>query len=62
VSELKDYEHHVVLQSANLADTVTGVLELAKIAYDRGQQSDWSMAVPFYGQHPIINTSKPAQP
>ncbi len=53
--------HHIVLQSANLANTVVGVLALAKIAHDRGQQADWSMALPFYGQHPIINTSKPAQ-
>jgi tRNA threonylcarbamoyl adenosine modification protein YeaZ len=61
VAELQDYHHHVVLQSANLADTVVGVLALAKIAHDQGQQSDWSMALPFYGQHPIINSSKPAQ-
>jgi tRNA threonylcarbamoyl adenosine modification protein YeaZ len=48
--------HHIIPQSANLADTVAGVLALARIAYDRGERPDWSSAVPFYGQHPIVNS------
>jgi tRNA threonylcarbamoyl adenosine modification protein YeaZ len=47
---------HTVLQSANLADTVVGILALAQIAYDRGERPDWSLALPFYGQHPVINS------
>jgi tRNA A37 threonylcarbamoyladenosine modification protein TsaB len=49
--------HHIVQQSANLADTVVGVLALARMAYDRGDRPNWSMAVPFYGQHPVVNSS-----
>jgi tRNA threonylcarbamoyl adenosine modification protein YeaZ len=49
--------HHVIPQSANLADTVVGVLALARIAYDRGERPDWSNAIPFYGQHPIVTLS-----
>jgi tRNA threonylcarbamoyl adenosine modification protein YeaZ len=49
--------HHVVAQSANLADTVVGVLALARMAFDRGERPGWSIAVPFYGQHPVINSS-----
>jgi tRNA threonylcarbamoyl adenosine modification protein YeaZ len=49
--------HHVIPQSANLADTVVGVLALARIAYDRGERPDWSNAIPFYGQHPIVTSS-----
>ena len=49
--------HHIIPQSANLADTVVGVLALARIAYDRAERPDWSTAIPFYGQHPIVNSS-----
>jgi hypothetical protein len=34
-----------------------GVLALARIAYDRGERPDWSTAIPFYGQHPIVTSS-----
>jgi tRNA threonylcarbamoyl adenosine modification protein YeaZ len=49
--------HHIIPQSANLADTVVGVLALARIAADRGERPDWSNAIPFYGQHPIVTSS-----
>jgi tRNA threonylcarbamoyl adenosine modification protein YeaZ len=49
--------HHIIPQSANLADTVVGVLALAQIAYDRGERPEWSNAIPFYGQHPIVTSS-----
>jgi tRNA threonylcarbamoyl adenosine modification protein YeaZ len=49
--------HHVIPQSANLADTVVGVLDLARMAFDRGERPDWSMAIPFYGQHPVVMSS-----
>jgi tRNA threonylcarbamoyl adenosine modification protein YeaZ len=47
--------HQQIPQSANLADSVVGVLALARMAIDRGDRPDWSMAIPFYGQHPIVN-------
>jgi tRNA threonylcarbamoyl adenosine modification protein YeaZ len=46
--------HYVIPQATNLADTVVGVLALARIAADRGERPDWSNAIPFYGQHPIV--------
>jgi tRNA threonylcarbamoyl adenosine modification protein YeaZ len=57
LAHLNPSYHHTVAQSANLADTVLGVLALARIAYDRGERPQWSMALPFYGQHPVVNSS-----
>jgi tRNA threonylcarbamoyl adenosine modification protein YeaZ len=57
LADLHPAHHHSIPQSANLADTVVGVLSLAQIACDRGDRPDWSMAVPFYGQHPIVTSS-----
>ena len=48
--------HHVISQSANLAHTVVGVADLARIAYSQGERPDWSIALPFYGQHPVFNS------
>lgn len=56
LARLNPVDCHSIPQSANLADTVTGVLDLARIAYDRGERPDWSLALPFYGQHPVINS------
>jgi tRNA threonylcarbamoyl adenosine modification protein YeaZ len=56
LAQFQPAHHHTIPQSANLADTVTGVLALARIAYDRGDRPDWSTALPFYGQHPIVNS------
>jgi tRNA threonylcarbamoyl adenosine modification protein YeaZ len=39
--------------SENLADTVSGVLDLAQAAYDAGERPHWSMGLPFYGQDPV---------
>jgi tRNA threonylcarbamoyl adenosine modification protein YeaZ len=50
--------HHQIDRSANLSATVRGVWELAQIAYRKGQRPDWSMALPFYGQHPIVLQDK----
>lgn len=58
--ELAKYQpthHHVIPQSANLTDTVTGILALARMEYDRGKRPHWSTALPFYGQHPVINST-----
>ena len=57
LAHFQPLHHHIIPQSANLADTVVGVLALAQIAYDRAERPDWSTAIPFYGQHPIVNSS-----
>jgi len=57
LAQIQPLHHHTVPQSANLATTVAGVLALARMEYDRGKLPHWSMAVPFYGQHPVINQS-----
>ncbi|WP_373542913.1 tRNA (adenosine(37)-N6)-threonylcarbamoyltransferase complex dimerization subunit type 1 TsaB [Chamaesiphon sp.] len=57
LAQLQPSYHHTVPQSANLAHTVAGVLALARLEYDRGQRPHWSLAVPFYGQHPVINSA-----
>ena len=57
LADLNPDYHHIIPQSANLADTVVGVLALARISYDRGERPDWSNAIPFYGQHPVVTSS-----
>jgi tRNA threonylcarbamoyl adenosine modification protein YeaZ len=47
--------HHQIDRAANLSNTVVGVWQLAQIAYSRGEQSGWSLALPFYGQHPVFH-------
>jgi tRNA threonylcarbamoyl adenosine modification protein YeaZ len=37
--------------------TVEGVWKLAQISYNRAERPDWSLALPFYGQHPIFHPS-----
>jgi tRNA threonylcarbamoyl adenosine modification protein YeaZ len=48
--------HHQVDRAANLAGTVEGVWKLAQIADSRSVRPDWSLALPFYGQHPVFHT------
>ncbi len=48
--------HHQLDRAANLAGTVAGVWKLAQIAYSRAEHPDWSLALPFYGQHPIFHS------
>ncbi len=57
LAQLQPSHHHTVPQSASLADTIVGVLALARREYDRGVRPHWSMAVPFYGQHPVIGAA-----
>jgi tRNA threonylcarbamoyl adenosine modification protein YeaZ len=57
LAQIEPTEHQVIPQAANLTDTVVGVLALARSAYDRGERPDWSTALPFYGQHPVIESS-----
>lgn len=39
----------------NLGSSVTSILELASLDWQRGLLPDWSEALPFYGQHPVDN-------
>jgi tRNA threonylcarbamoyl adenosine modification protein YeaZ len=55
LARIKPDRHHIIAQAANLADTVSGVWDLARIAYNQGQRPDWTTALPFYGQHPVFN-------
>jgi tRNA threonylcarbamoyl adenosine modification protein YeaZ len=48
--------HHIIDRSANLADTVTGVWDLARIACSQTHCPHWTTALPFYGQHPVFNS------
>lgn len=57
LAELNPLHHHTVALSANLANTVLGVQALARIAYECGERPPWSLALPFYGQHPVVNSS-----
>ena len=57
LAQIDPTHHHVIPQSANLTDTVVGVLTLGRMGYDRGDRPHWSTALPFYGQHPVINSS-----
>ncbi|AFY95413.1 tRNA (adenosine(37)-N6)-threonylcarbamoyltransferase complex dimerization subunit type 1 TsaB [Chamaesiphon minutus] len=54
LAEVPPVHHEIVPQSANLADTVRGVIALARMAYDRQERPQWAQALPFYGQHPVI--------
>jgi tRNA threonylcarbamoyl adenosine modification protein YeaZ len=55
--QLQPSHHHYVPQSANLADTVVGVLALARMAEACGERPHWTTALPFYGQHPVVASS-----
>ena len=57
LAQVAPTHHHTIPQSANLTDTVVGVLALARSEYDRGERPHWSTALPFYGQHPVVESS-----
>jgi tRNA threonylcarbamoyl adenosine modification protein YeaZ len=58
VADLQPQQHQIVPQSANLADTVRSVWSLAQLAYNQGQRPHWSSVLPFYGQHPVVMSTK----
>jgi tRNA threonylcarbamoyl adenosine modification protein YeaZ len=39
--------------AAGTADSVTGVMALACVRWERGDRPEWSSVMPFYGQHPV---------
>ena len=46
-------DYQVIEAKSGLAATVTSVLQLAHLDWQRGQRPNWSEALPFYGQHPV---------
>jgi tRNA threonylcarbamoyl adenosine modification protein YeaZ len=58
LAEIQPQQHQIVPQSANLADTVSSIWSLARLAYNRGQRPHWSSVLPFYGQHPVVMSTQ----
>lgn len=46
-------DYQLIEAQFGLAATVTSVLQLAYLDWQRGQRPNWSEALPFYGQHPV---------
>ncbi|MBH8563397.1 tRNA (adenosine(37)-N6)-threonylcarbamoyltransferase complex dimerization subunit type 1 TsaB [Nostoc sp. CENA67] len=47
-----DYE--LIEAKSGLAATVTSILELAALEWEQGKRPNWSEALPYYGQHPVV--------
>ncbi|MCC0175380.1 tRNA (adenosine(37)-N6)-threonylcarbamoyltransferase complex dimerization subunit type 1 TsaB [Waterburya agarophytonicola K14] len=47
--------YQLIKAEENIAATVTNVLDLAHVSWQKGTVSHWSAVVPFYGQHPVNN-------
>lgn len=45
--------YHLITAEGGLADSVTGVLSLAKLMWTAGDRPSWQTVLPFYGQHPV---------
>lgn len=45
--------YHLMQAEGGLANTVSGVLSLAQVQWQRGDRPDWQAVLPFYGQHPV---------
>ncbi|WP_017318096.1 tRNA (adenosine(37)-N6)-threonylcarbamoyltransferase complex dimerization subunit type 1 TsaB [Mastigocladopsis repens] len=45
--------YQLIDAKSELAATVTSILQLAYLEWQRGQRPNWSEALPFYGQHPV---------
>jgi tRNA threonylcarbamoyl adenosine modification protein YeaZ len=45
--------YQLIEAKSGLAATVTSVLQLADIDWQKGKRPDWSEALPYYGQHPV---------
>ena len=46
-------DYQLLLAPACLGVSVSSLLELAYLDWQRGKRPDWSEALPFYGQHPV---------
>ena len=45
--------YELIVANGQTAHTVTSVLELAYIEWQKGNHPHWSEILPFYGQHPV---------
>lgn len=54
LTQIQPIHYHQIDIAADLSATVTGVWSLAQIAYNCAQRPTWSLALPFYGQHPVV--------
>ena len=48
-----DSPYQLIKADANLAVTVTSVLDLAYLEWQTGNHTSWSEVLPFYGQNPV---------
>lgn len=46
--------YQLIEATSGLAATVTSVLQLASLDWQKGQRPHWSEVLPFYGQHPVM--------
>jgi tRNA threonylcarbamoyl adenosine modification protein YeaZ len=47
--------YHLIEAQSGLAATVSSILQLAYLDWLQGRRPSWSEALPFYGQHPVVN-------
>ena len=45
--------YQLIDAEANIAASVTNILDLAYADWQRGKQPHWSEVIPYYGQHPV---------
>ena len=45
--------YQLIEVASELGSSVSSVLELAYLEWQRGSRPDWSDALPYYGQHPV---------
>jgi tRNA threonylcarbamoyl adenosine modification protein YeaZ len=45
--------YQLILAEGKLGLSATSLLELADLEWQQGIRPDWSIALPFYGQHPV---------
>ena len=45
--------YQLIEVGSELGSSVSSVLELAYLEWQKGSRPDWSDALPYYGQHPV---------
>lgn len=53
-----DFSYDLVVAAADQGHYVGNVLDLAQQAWQQGSRPHWSEVLPFYGQHPVAESSK----
>ena len=49
-----DNSYSLVPAVSDLGETVSSILDLAYLSWQEGDRPSWSDALPFYGQHPVL--------